>query len=364
MAEAVDTVAADGAVDAVDAVKTLIDVFEQLLDVTAGPEDDFFDLGGYSLLVVEVVDRAAAAGLTITALDVFEHPTPAALAARARGESRDPHAAEQADIVAQVWRSSISPWDPEAPSTLVPLVEEGSDLPLFCVHLGIGHVRLFTGLAREVHGDRPVYGLEAVGYRAAVRPFLSVAETADFHIRQLRTVQPSGPYRLAGLCAGGVIALEMAQQLVAAGERVASLSLLELPSGMPELDPGWGVTEHYEYLIGMLRARFGLHDRVADLPAVLDELKRRTWFEQTDRLDDFYRLTVLWAAAQFAQEHYEPRPYAGPVTICVAEDYAERTRAYWSAILPQAEYYFTDDVRLVEILKDARVIEALRRTLA
>jgi thioesterase domain-containing protein len=351
-------------VEAVDAERILIEIFEQLLEVTAEPEDDFFDLGGYSLLVVEVVDRAAAAGLTITALDVFEHPTPAALAARARGEAQDPHAAEQAGLVAQVWRESISPWDPEAPSTLVPLVEEGADLPVFCVHLGIGHVRLFTDAARKVRGDRPVYGIEAIGYRAAVRPFLSVAETANFHIRQLRKVQPSGPYRLAGLCAGGVIALDMAQQLVAAGEEVASLALIELPSGMPELDPGWGVTEHYEYLIGMLRVRFGLHDRVADLPAVLDELKRRVWFEQTDRLADFYRLTALWAAAQFAQEHYEPRPYAGPVAIFVAKEYAERSRAYWSRTLSQAEYCFTDDVRLVEILKDARVIETLRRILA
>ncbi|GIG61892.1 hypothetical protein Lfu02_62640 [Longispora fulva] len=334
-------------------------IWADLLGVPAGPDDDFFDLGGYSLLVVDVVDRARAAGLRIRAIDVFEHPTAAGLASAAL-TGRDP--GFRPDMVAHVWATSAGPW--QAPPSLVPLVPDGDREPLFVVHLGTGHVRLFTALAERVRCGRPVHGFEAIGYRARVRPFLSVGETAERYLSELRAVQPTGPYHLAGLCAGGVVALEMAQRLRAAEEEVAALVLVDLPSGMPELDPGWGLNEHFEYMLGALKVQFGLHDPVADLPGVLAELQRRAWFEDTDGIDDFYRLVVLWAAAQYAQEHYEPRPYAGPVTVISAAEHIDRARAYWSPHLPTARYHVADDVRMQHILREPGVADAFVEALS
>ncbi|WP_412543324.1 thioesterase domain-containing protein [Longispora sp. K20-0274] len=341
-----------------EATSVFTAIWADLLGVPAGPGDNFFDLGGYSLLVVDVVERARAAGLRIRALDVFEQPTAEALARVALGGA-DP--GFRPDMVGHVWRTSASPWD--APPSLVPLVPDGDREPLFVVHLGTGHVRLFTALAEQVRCGRPVHGFEAIGYRARVRPFLSIGETADRYLEELRAAQPVGPYHLAGLCAGGVIALEMAQRLRAAGEEVAALVLVDLPFGMPELDPGWGLNEHFEYMLGALRVQFGLHDPVADLPGVLAELQRRVWFEDTDRAEDFYRLVVLWAAAQYSQEHYEPRPYTGPVTVVSAAEHVDRARAYWAPTLPGAEYCVTDDVRMTHLLREPGVADAFVKAL-
>jgi thioesterase domain-containing protein len=348
-----------------EATTALVAVFEELLGVPVQPDDDFFDLGGYSLLVVDVVERARSAGIAVKALDVYTYPTPAALARQATSAVA-PDAGLRPDMVTHVWQTSLSPWDGAVPPSLVPLIGkgEGEGEPMVCVHLGTGHVRLFTHLAEAARGRRPVYGLEAIGYRAPVRPFLSVGETAERYLGELRAVQPRGPYHLSGLCAGGVIALEMAQRLRATGAEVASLVLVDLPYNMPELDPGWGLNDHFEYLLGSLRSRFGLNDLVADLPAVLAELKRRVWFEEETPLDDFYRLTVLWAAAQYAQEHYEPRPWDGPVTVIAPVERAEQVRAYWLPLLPQAQVCETEENTMIKIVKDPVVAEAFVKAMA
>ncbi|WP_018353334.1 thioesterase domain-containing protein [Longispora albida] len=350
--------------DTTSAEKILAGIWEEILGVTAGPDDDFFDLGGYSLLVVDVVDRARAAGLTIAAIDVFDHPTIATLAkAITSASSQVPAPGLRPDMVAHVWRTSLSPHDPAAPANLVPLLADGTGEPMFVLPLGTGHVRLATALMDKVRGGRPVYGFESVGYRAPVRPFLSVAETAGWYLAQLRERQPEGPYHLSGLCGGAVVALEMAHRLRDAGAEVASLVLLDLPGGMPELDPGWGLTEHFQYLLGVLKTRFGLNDPVADLPAVLAELKERVWFEETDELDDFYRLTVLWAAAACSQDHYEPRTYDGPVTVVVPAEYDQETRDYWGRFLPRADIRITPEITMVSILADPVTEQAFRDAL-
>ncbi|MEU8264343.1 alpha/beta fold hydrolase [Micromonospora sp. NPDC048999] len=352
-----------------EATTAIASVFKELLGLPVGPDDDFFDLGGYSLLVVDVVERSRAAGLTVTALDVYAHPTPAGLAHQATGPADEPDPIARtpgfaADLVSQVWRTGLSPWHETVPPSLVPLIPDGDGEPMVCVHLGTGHVRLFTHLAEVARGDRPVWGFEAIGYRAPVRPLLSIGETAERYLTELRVAQPRGPYHLSGLCAGGVIALEMAQRLRAEGEQVASLVLVDLPYGMPELDPGWGLTDHVDYLLGSLRHQFGLVDPVADLPAALAELKRRVWFEQETPEEDFYRLTVLWAAAQFAQEHYAPRQWDGPVTAIAPAERAEAARAYWLPLLPQAEVCETVENAMIRIVKDPIVAEAFVKTMA
>ncbi|MBV1850606.1 thioesterase domain-containing protein [Catellatospora tritici] len=345
-----------------DAVTALTAIWEEILGVPVGPDDDFFDLGGYSLLVVDVVARARAAGLSVKAVDVFHHPTVAELAERAVAGRPEP--GFRPDMVAHVWRTSTGPWDPAVPPSLVELVAGDGREPLFCVHLGTGHVRLFADLGARAAGGRPVYGFEAVGYRAPARPLLSIGETARRYLAELRAVQPTGPYHLAGLCAGAVIALEMAQQLRADGAQVASLILVDLPYGMPELDPGWGLNDYFEYLLGSLRVEFGLHDPVADLPKALAQLHERLWFEPTDGPEDFYRLVVLWAAALSAQEHYEPRRYDGPVTVIAPAERAERVARYWSATLPRASVRITEHPYMVKILADPTVAEFFREDLA
>src|SRR4029077_10415022 len=111
-------------------------------------------------------------------------------------------------------------------STLVPIKARGSAPPFFCVpSLGANRV-IYGPLENGVGEDQPFYGLQPQGLDGE-QPHTRIEEMASCYVDAIRTVQPQGPYYLGGVCLGGVIAFEMAQQLLAAGERVASLLLMD-----------------------------------------------------------------------------------------------------------------------------------------
>jgi thioesterase domain-containing protein len=85
----------------------------------------------------------------------------------------------------------------------------------------------FAEVAAELGSDQPVFGLQSLGLDGVSAPLTRVEDIAAYFIGEVRTLQPAGPYRFAGQCMGGVIALEMAQQLQARGEQVELLVLIE-----------------------------------------------------------------------------------------------------------------------------------------
>jgi amino acid adenylation domain-containing protein len=170
-----------------------------------GRHDNFFDLGGHSLLVARLaaeIDKLLGCKLPIAFL--FQSPTVESLARRLTGENWAP------------------PW-----SSLVPLQPLGSELPVFCVHGVFGDVYRFLDLARELAPDRPVYGLQAVGLDGRQPRHTTVEEMADHYAREIRSLQPEGPYHLVGASMGGWIAYAVAQELTRQGSNVAMLGLLD-----------------------------------------------------------------------------------------------------------------------------------------
>jgi thioesterase domain-containing protein len=103
----------------------------------------------------------------------------------------------------------------------------GSKPPLFCVHAIDGNVLVFQNLARHLDPDQPVYGLQAKGLDGKQAPHTRFEDMAADYIKEIRTVQPEGPYLLAGYSSGGVVAFEMAQQLQAQGQQVELLALID-----------------------------------------------------------------------------------------------------------------------------------------
>jgi thioesterase domain-containing protein len=103
----------------------------------------------------------------------------------------------------------------------------GSKRPFFCIHEFFGGVFLYDLLARCLGTDQPFYGLQAPGLDGEEEPARDIAEMAALYIDAIRTVQSEGPFRLGGLCAGGLVAFEMAQQLRALGEEVSLRALLD-----------------------------------------------------------------------------------------------------------------------------------------
>jgi thioesterase domain-containing protein len=114
------------------------------------------------------------------------------------------------------------------PSTIVPIKPDGHRPPIFAVSGHGGDVFQLVTLARHLDKDQPMLGVQPPGLDGA-EPLTSVEALARFEIEQIRRYQRRGPYLIAGHCAGGTIAFEVAQQLTAAGQQLALLALIGSP---------------------------------------------------------------------------------------------------------------------------------------
>ena len=112
-------------------------------------------------------------------------------------------------------------------AALVPLKPEGTEPPLFILHGVGGNVISFYGLAMRMQREVPVYGVQAQSLLPGQPAVLRLEDMAAWYIREIRAMQPQGPYHLLGYSFGGTVALEMARQLTAAGQRMGMLGMLD-----------------------------------------------------------------------------------------------------------------------------------------
>jgi len=136
--------------------------------------------------------------------------------------------------------------EPAAAMALVPITSGGSQSPVFAVPGVGGNVLGFTTLARDLGPEQPFFGLQSVGLDGAHEPLESIEQMATHYLREVRQIQPRGPYVLLGVCFGAAVAFEMTRQLLDAGEEVAFLGLFDPSSlggdlaGQPALPlPAW-----------------------------------------------------------------------------------------------------------------------------
>ncbi|WP_220213696.1 amino acid adenylation domain-containing protein, partial [Streptomyces shenzhenensis] len=171
-----------------------------------GVEDDFFALGGHSLLVVTLVERLRARGVSVSVRDVVANPTVTGL-------------------MNTLSLSSVR----DSLGVLLPIRTDGDRPPVFCVHPGGGLGWCYMPLARYIDEGHPIYGLQARGLDGTTPMAGSLREMAADYVEQIRAVQPAGPYYLLGFSFGGSPAHEMAVQLRAQGEQVALVFLDAYP---------------------------------------------------------------------------------------------------------------------------------------
>jgi acetoacetyl-CoA synthetase len=174
----------------------------QLSSVEA--EDNFFDLGGDSSLALQLFNEIArASGRELPPVMIYCAPTITALAA----------------VLEQ-------PADPRFPALV--LLKDGSAAPpLFITHGLGGSVIDFFQVVKHIQTSHPIQGMQAKGIDGTEEPFDRIEDMARFYLDAIRQVQPRGPYLLAGYSLGGLVTLEMAQQLTASGEKVALLAMLD-----------------------------------------------------------------------------------------------------------------------------------------
>ncbi|MFJ9967582.1 amino acid adenylation domain-containing protein [Streptomyces avermitilis] len=187
--------------------QVLCDLYAQVLGVqVVGAEDDFFDLGGHSLLATRLISRIRTTlGAEIQIRALFKSPTPAELAlALNQTEAARP-----------------------ALDLLLPLRSRGSRPPLFCTHPAGGISWPYAGLLSHLGPDRPLYGVQARRLTDPDSVPGTMEEMAADYVREIRAVQPHGPYHLLGWSFGGMVAHAMATRLREEGEEVGLLVLLD-----------------------------------------------------------------------------------------------------------------------------------------
>jgi FkbH-like protein len=181
----------------------LAEIWVELLRLEKlGIHDNYFDLGGTSLLAVDLFAR-------------IEHRF---------GKKLPLTSLIEASTIEQLARLVVGGADQDS----LVLIREGRDRPpLFLVHDGDGETMLYRNLALHLKADRAVYGLQPHSRPDVPMAHVRIAEMAAYHIDKMRSIQPRGPYLVGGMCAGGVIAFEIALQLQSAAEKVVLVALID-----------------------------------------------------------------------------------------------------------------------------------------
>ena len=185
---------------------SLLPLWAQVLGVRkVGPDDDFFALGGHSMAAAQlfaVIEREL--GYTAPLAVLYDASTPRKLARELSGQSYEGN-----------WES------------LVAINRSGHRPPLFLVHAAEGNVLLYRTLASHLGTDQPVYGLQSLGLDGKSHIDGRFEVVAKRYVTEIRKVQRRGPYMLGGYCLGGTLAMEMARQLIEAGETVGLVAMIE-----------------------------------------------------------------------------------------------------------------------------------------
>ena len=199
--------AADASTASGDFLETqLTQLWEKVLGVKpVGRQDNFFDLGGTSMMAVRLFSELRKRfGKNLYLPTLFQAPT--------------------VEKIAEILRNDgcVPTW-----SSLVPIQPNGDKPPFYCVHGAGGNVLMFRELAERMAPDFPFYGMQAQGLDDSKEYLKTVEEMAVHYLEEIKQFQPEGPYYLGGFCLGGQVAFHMAQILRERGEKVALLAMID-----------------------------------------------------------------------------------------------------------------------------------------
>ncbi|WP_435028590.1 alpha/beta fold hydrolase, partial [Xanthomonas cucurbitae] len=315
-------------------------VWSELLGLeTIGRHDDFFAMGGHSLLLVRLSALLERTQLTAPLGELRQHSTLAAMATAIQRHQGELHDAGMPGVIA--------------------VRTAGTQPPLFLVHDFTGLDLYFSVIGNYIAADVPIYGLLAtpLGEHQAC----TVEELTRGLIATVRTMQEKGPYRIAGWSFGGLVAYEMAIQLIACDEQVEFVGLIDTyhPSQI-SIGPVFPIPEHTQchLLLQHCLAAASEHDDPEsstlclnallgkveqwEVKALLSLVRVRHWIpaEWADHSDSMLlNYLVREAGHHHAYHHYVPMQLPTPVHLFTAADVlpsqtAGDARIGWKSLLP------------------------------
>jgi thioesterase domain-containing protein len=226
------------------------------------------------------------------------------------------------------------------PASIVPIKPAGSRPPIFVVSGYGGDVFCFLPLARHLHPEQPVIGVQPPGLDGSTEPLTSVQALARYEIEQIRRYRPDGPYMIAGHCAGGTLAFEVAQQLIAAGQEVALLALIGSP--FPSM---FGRAS-------LLWVRLSGYAKALTPSGFTRKLRLRLERQKAEALVGSAALTArqrVESATVAAVRSYTPRPYPGQIDLFVTADAWHRSDR-WRAFAGSLREHRLEDFEVNDLL--------------
>ncbi|HEY6119654.1 MAG TPA: thioesterase domain-containing protein, partial [Pyrinomonadaceae bacterium] len=273
-----------------------------------GVDKDFFELGGYSLLAVRLfAEIENKFGIKLPLATLFNSATISQLAT--------------------IIQRGVQPsW-----SSLIPIQSQGTKPPLFCIHACGAHVFIYRPLVAHLGDDQPVYGLQAQGLDGVREPCVYIEEMAAHYIKEIRALEPQGPYYLAGDTLGGLIAFEIAQQLTEQHEKVAFLAMFDTQCPLP-LSLGPRILSHLRHMKqlgpkayflsagGSMARRLGL--RFLDHSANVHLTPEEQGFAYTVSASEDPVQRTEWSIYLATQVNYQPpqKQLPGRITYFLARD--------------------------------------------
>ncbi len=215
-----------------DLEKVLQQIWEEVLGISPiGRDDDFFALGGESWQAMSFLSKfEAATGHYLPLSSLLQGSTIVGLV-------RQIEAAVPPESLLQ-----IQPGTPGIP-------------PLFLIPGAAGNTLAMDRLGRRMSPNQPVYTFQIPDLAEKILAPARVQTFAPYYLEAIQSLQPEGPYYLGGYSAGGILAFEVAQQLLAQGEEVAFLAILDMPAPNPAYRFWWRIAHLLAWLLGFSPAR-------------------------------------------------------------------------------------------------------------
>ncbi|CRM28416.1 Tyrocidine synthase III [Pseudomonas sp. 28 E 9] len=181
-------------------------LWSELLELERiGRQDDFFALGGHSLMAVQMMQKIRNHGLECSLSDIFQHP-------------------RLTNLAAQVAQSSLL----DLRIGAITVRADGAECPVFFVPSGLADYSYAISLAQQIRASCPIHVLP---WAAIGEPLPhSLENMAERIIPLMQAIQPEGPYRLAGYSSGGILAYAIAQALTAKGASIEFLGFIDVPA--------------------------------------------------------------------------------------------------------------------------------------
>ncbi|MCC5610235.1 amino acid adenylation domain-containing protein [Nostoc sp. CHAB 5834] len=326
----------------------LVQIWEDVMNVRPiGVTDNFFDIGGHSLLAVRLmalIQQQFGRELPLSIL--FQGGTVEHLATILRCETPS--------------RS----WSP-----LVGIQTAGSKPPLFCAHPIGGNVLGYVALGRYLSPDQPLYALQAPGVDGQRQPYTNIPDLAAHYIEALQAFQPTGPYFLGGHSFGGLVAFEMAQQLQQLRQKIGLLVIMDTPAPIhrgvvePIDDARWMVKRSqvlerfFEKKLAVDYTELQQLEPEAQFNYFLEKLRRADLIPPDAGHDLIRHILEVQKASHQALVNYLPQIYPGKITLLRASEMvAEDSRGVFSGSFCQPALGWgeltTEPIDIYEVLGD------------